>query len=177
MELIILSGLPGSGKTTYANSLDGVQVVSRDNWRELERQRLNTTEYFPHGSAAKEYVHWADYLASVINTGFYKAVCIDQTTLTINAAIKLLNAICVRCPDAWNNDLQVKFVVLTTPIHICMARNDQRIGKARVPDETMMGMIRSFNIHAGDMRRKFDAQPLLRGLKFDIKFIRSPEGE
>ena len=169
MEITVLSGLPASGKTTYTNCYGpDTIVVHRDEWRAAERDRMGSSEYYPFGDAKREYTHWMDYLVSVIRANPGKNFCIDQTTLSNGAALKLLKGLYSRAPEIFDKNLYVRIIALHTPTHVCMERNAKRTGHARVPDEVMRSMADSFHISEKGLRLMLTTERGLCNLHFEV---------
>ncbi|MGY1722677.1 3-oxoacyl-ACP reductase FabG [Blastococcus sp. SYSU DS0533] len=109
-ELVVLVGLQGSGKSTWvAEHLAGTHhVVSKDHWpnarrREARQQRL---------------------VAELLAAG--RSVVVDNT----HPAREDRAALIALARDA---GVPVRAVWLDTPPEVCLARNDARTGRARVP--------------------------------------------
>lgn len=148
--LHIMSGLPGSGKSTYihqwASPLD--TIVSRDEVRASIRKQHDSTEYFPV-PAAEEYEIWAKACAEAIEKASpVDNIWLDQTSLNNGAVIKLLTAIGAHTDLS---DCQVVIEIVHTPINVCLERNAKRTGFARVPDEVIERMSKSFDINTKDL--------------------------
>lgn len=130
-RLVIMVGLPGSGKSTYAKMLlklnEDWKYVSRD---EVRYEYVTDQEhYFDHEfEVYKEFCNRIDkYLLDE------KTVIADATHLTVGSRQKLLKHLTV-IPD------EVYVVIMTTPFDTCFERNAAREGIVRVPDKTMYQM-------------------------------------
>lgn len=136
-NIYIMSGLPASGKSTYANAHAhwGDVVLHRDEFRDHLRAELHSDDYFPC-SAAEEYRRWAETIRHHLTRAPGVDVYIDQTTLTQKALDKLVRAI---QPALTPND-QLFIVVCHCCKPICMKRNAARESFARVPDKVMESM-------------------------------------
>lgn len=136
-HIYIMSGLPGSGKSTYVHRMAnaGDLICHRDVFRQHLRNIYNTTDYFPC-EAKEEYRRWAEYLRDTIGNNPDANVWIDQTTLTKAALAKLLAAI---MPAVTTNDF-VEVIAIHTSLKICLERNAQREGHERVPDKVIEDM-------------------------------------
>lgn len=135
----IYSGLPASGKTTLINTLKSVCAIHRDEVRATLRGILQSDEYFPV-SAAKEYDIWTNILNNSLKLCRDTDLHIDQTTLTISALDKLLNAL---RPNIAADDKIIVHVLLT-PSDVCIDRNDARKGFEHVPTKAMLSMSTAF---------------------------------
>lgn len=172
MELTIMSGLPASGKSTYTNKFGpDTLVIHRDEWRASERERLGSTEYFPHGTSAREYTAWLNYLGATIRANRRMNICIDQTTLSNAAAAKLLDGLVLKCREIFTSKLHVKIVVIHTPVAVCKERNALRTGYDRVPDEVIDNMRKGFSISEAGLRLLLAQKPVLDKLNFNVHHL------
>lgn len=144
-RITIMSGCPGSGKSTYARDLvhnNGRMLCSRDALRNLIRAETKSTEYFPV-SAEVETDRWFTYLrAALIHDGGIHDVVIDQTTIGFGALEKILRGIANHINPTDNIDL----VVMKTPLAMCIERNRGRKGFENVPESNIGGMFKRSNM-------------------------------
>lgn len=129
-RLIMLMGIPGCGKSTYAKKLLELNpdwnYVSRD---EVRYEYVSDQEhYFDHEAEVyKEFCNRIDMYLRRDET-----VIADATHLTSGSRRKLLNN--VIHPD------QTYLIYVDTPFEVCMERNSKREGITRVPDDSMYRM-------------------------------------
>lgn len=139
-DLLMLVGLPASGKSTLTPLLRerGYEVLSSD---ALRLSLLGSARSFPCDKAEatalnrqvfSEIRHKA---AELLRKG--QSVAIDATNLYAKHRSFLLHYIKeIPCRKIC--------VIVITPVEICLQRNTAREGIARVPDEQMDRMLRSF---------------------------------
>lgn len=172
MNLYIMSGLPASGKTTYTKQVPPeVLVIHRDEWRNMVREQMGSQDYYPHGSSAKEYTAWLDYLAAQLKANRGRDILIDQVTPSNASALKLLNGLVSKARLVFTSTLTVHFIVIHTPIAVCKERNALRTGFEHVPDEAIDGMARGFCISEKGLRLLFESKPVLRDLRFCVHHL------
>ncbi|MGY1605771.1 MULTISPECIES: AAA family ATPase [unclassified Geodermatophilus] len=109
-ELVVLVGLQGAGKSTYVQEhlVATHAVVSKDHWprarrREARQQRV---------------------VAELLAAG--RSVVVDNTNPSPAERVALVAA-------ARTAGVPVRAVWLDTPLETCLARNDAREGRSRVP--------------------------------------------
>lgn len=135
-RLIILSGIPGTGKSTFAKN----RLIQYSNYISRDEIRFNLLrageDYFAH-----ERQVWTEYVARIadlLNEG--KDVIADSTNLSKKSRKKLLNDL-----DLFvNKDFTIEIYSFKVPIEVALARNAQREGRARVPDDALRKMEKSF---------------------------------
>lgn len=130
-RLVIMVGLPGSGKSTYAKKL----LELNPNWEYVSRDEVryeyvtDQKHYFDHEfEVYKEFCNRID--KHLLDE---KTVIADATHLTVGSRQKLLDHLAV-VPD------EIYVVVMQTPFEVCFKRNATREGIVRVPDKTMYNM-------------------------------------
>lgn len=129
-NLVILSGIPGSGKSTWlrAHLGDGDVYVSRD---EVRFSTIDDNEdYFSHETEVFD--KFVAEIEENLNKGL--RVFADATHINWASRRKLLE----RIHDKENIDIDV--YVFKTPLETCLERNDQRTGRAYVPKSVVRRM-------------------------------------
>lgn len=129
-RLIMLMGIPGCGKSTYAKKL----IELNPTWNYVSRDEVryeyvsDKAHYFDHEKEVyKEFCNRIDMYLRRDET-----VIADATHLTSGSRKKLLNN--VMKPD------QTFLIYVDTPFEVCMERNSKREGITRVPDDNMYRM-------------------------------------
>ena len=130
-KLIMMVGIPGSGKSTYAKAhlaLDDI-YISRDEIRFDILQ--DGEEYFSReGEVFKIFAYEAGR-----NLRMDKTVWVDATNLNKTSRAKLLNAI-ERYAIA--DSLEIRY--LNTSLETALIRNGQRTGRSLVPEDAVANM-------------------------------------
>lgn len=131
-RLYVLSGLPGSGKSTFCKQNNDKAIhVSRD---VIRFSLLKEGEdYFSHEKEVTN-IFWSQ-INCLLKQG--KDVFADQTSLTMTSRGLLLSHIEIPCEK-----ILMQFQM---PIKICIERNEKRKGtRAYVPPSVIHNMNRSF---------------------------------
>lgn len=130
-KLIILIGIPGCGKSTYAKKL----IEMYPNWKYVSRDEVryeyvsDQAHYYDHEKEVfREFCNRIDM--HLLNE---EIVIADATHLTVGSRKKLLDNLNV-IPD------EIIMVYIDTPFEVCLKRNQAREGITRVPDKTMYAM-------------------------------------
>lgn len=138
-EIIILVGIPGSGKTTYAKNLidnkGGLNYVSRDKVRfEIIKEE---DEYF-----SKENVVFSEFIRRIQSSiDRNESVIVDATNLSKPSRQKLITNLSFD-----KSAFKLKALVFTTNLQTCINRNSKREGRERVPEQAIKNMAKSFSI-------------------------------
>lgn len=134
--LYIMVGLPGSGKSTYAKETllkanPDWAYVSRD---EVRYQYVSDQEHY-FDKEDEVYREFCNRIEMYLLQN--KNVIADATHLTVGSRKKLVNKLRVK-PD------KMYAIFMDTPFDTCMARNAERTGITRVPDQQMYRMKNGF---------------------------------
>lgn len=136
MNLWVMVGLPGSGKSTYAKGLAAAHansvIISRDDVR--FKMLKEGEDYFAHEKQV--FNEFIDEINKSYET--YDNIIVDATHLNFASRAKVLNK--VRPPRS----CALHFVVMDTPIQVCKTRNALRTGRKLVPDSTIDQMAAGF---------------------------------
>ena len=125
-RMVMLSGCPGSGKSTwiknYLHTFDGfTSVVSRD---EIRFMMVGVDE--PYFSKEKEV--WKKFISDIkYHLKWSDNVIVDATHINEASRNKLLNALNL------HKDVKVNCIFFDVPDTVCLARNEMREGRSRVP--------------------------------------------
>ena len=123
MEMVILIGLPGSGKTTFRNQrLAATHVIiskdlMRNNPRPARRQ--------------------AQLIEQALSAG--QSVVVDNVNATLEQRAEL-----IRC--ARSHGARVVGFYFESSVQDCLSRNSAREGKARVPDVAVYSMAKILRV-------------------------------
>lgn len=135
MKLMILTGAPGSGKSTWANQQKNAKVISRDAIR--FSLLSEDDEYFSKENEVLRlfYKNIQDALDN--KNADYDTVIADASHLT---SVRRYETIRELNLDNLEEVINVQFI---TPIEVCIARNANRSGRANVPNEVIRRMRKS----------------------------------
>lgn len=140
--LLLLSGLPGSGKTTWCkkflHSHEPETAIwhSRDSFR--FQQLKDGDAYFTYEDAV--FNLWTKAIQSSLNDRRFKYVLADATHLSDKSRLKTLNSLII------GPNVEVVNIVFNVPLYICLQRNAQRTGRELVPEKVIKRMWRGFHM-------------------------------
>lgn len=135
MKLMILTGAPGSGKSTWANQQKNAKVISRDTIR--FSLLSEDDEYFSKENEVLRlfYKNIQDALDN--KNADYDTVIADASHLT---SVRRYETIRELNLDNLEEVINVQFIA---PIEVCIARNANRTGRANVPNDVIKRMRKS----------------------------------
>lgn len=138
--LYILCGPSGSGKSTWAHTeMQDTMYVSRD---EIRFSMVKDDEdYFSHEKEV--FGAFVKAIADRILTGCDTIA--DATHLNEFSRRKLTQAL-----DMYTTEYEIVYVVFNVDADTCIARNTNREGRAKVPDEVIRSMCRNFKYPSMD---------------------------
>ena len=138
--LYLMSGVPASGKSTYARKLaasNGAVYISRD---EIRFAILKDNEdYFSHEDEVFDL-----FIMNIQKTLDSGNDCIaDATHLNIKSRLKTLNRLDL-------NDVRIVLIMMDTPIYECLVRNSKRAGLTMVPQRVLLNMGKVYKAPIGE---------------------------
>lgn len=144
-KLIILSGIPGSGKTTIALGLKAilskVKVVSSDDIRKKITGKAS--------DGSHEKLVWETYEKEIIKASSkFDIVVADSTALTNELRMKWYNAFRTYFKH-------IELIYLDIPFEICWHRNMNRT--RNVPMNPMAGMFKLMELPNEEVLKYFDS--------------------
>ena len=143
LELKVLVGIPGSGKSTYVHQeMDRLEadhyttcVISRDN----VRQSLLTDRDGYFDKETEVFNEFVRQINEAMELGI-NVVFADATHISPSSRVKLLGRL-IADPHT-----RLTFEVIDVPTEVALERNAQRTGFARVPDSAIKKMKKGFSI-------------------------------
>ena len=138
MELIMLVGIPTSGKSTFSNNpkyKDYIRVSSDDILQEVAKERQQSYNTVFKGNIRFAQIAMMKVLRKAIEDG--KSIIWDQTNLTKKQRREKLKHI----PDTYKKTAVYFIVDLKT----ALKRNTQRPGKV-IPPEILERMIKEYEL-------------------------------
>lgn len=147
-ELILMMGIPGSGKSTYlkavVSSTMGEVVISRD---KIRFSMIDGKEnYFSkENEVFNEYIR---QIQSALDNPKINRVYADATQLTEKSRYKVLNKLNL-------NGVSVKICWKNPPLELALERNKQRTPIEVVPENIIKKMYRSIQDPRKDTKYKY----------------------
>lgn len=144
-KLVIMSGIPGSGKTTYAlgvqSALENVAVISSDEVRRDVTGRID--------DGSHETMVWQEFEAKIKDAASKHAIVVaDSTALTNELRMK------------WHRAFRaffdkIELVYMNIPFSVCWERNLSR--ERFVPLNPMAGMFKLLEEPSEEVNNSFDS--------------------
>lgn len=134
-KLFIMMGAPGSGKSTWAKKQlkDGDRYISRDDIR--FSMLKDDEDYFAHeGTVFQTFI---EQIVDALKNENINRVFADASHLNPPSRAKLINGI--RSYIDISN-IEVNVIWLKTSLTTCIERNNNRKGRANVPERTIRDM-------------------------------------
>lgn len=140
--LYLLSGLPGSGKSTYAAKLVATANPETAIWHSRDKIRFKlldeTDNYFEHEDEVINL--WHQGLQESLDAPYVKYIIADATHLTDRSRNRTLSGL--KIPTG----TEVINVVFDVPLEECLRRNALRTGRERVSEKVIKRMWRGFHM-------------------------------
>ncbi|MFD1030264.1 AAA family ATPase [Metaplanococcus flavidus] len=143
-KFIMLIGLPGSGKTTYARAL----LLSNEDWVHLSSDKIMRHNRLPGESPDYRHTFEEMYQQTAFNLENGTNVIYDATNLASKRRKSVLNRIEKFQPET-------EAIVFLTPYDVLKKRNSRRSDADRVPELIIERYIRAFQLPRKD--EKFDS--------------------
>lgn len=173
-QLILTIGIQGSGKSSYAialaNSLQSCVIIERDNLRH-QFQQTEGKFYDPVG------VNWPEWkwsnenkithmfnqqLMSSVEDDSIKTIIISDVNINVKTRFNIIDT----ANAFYRSDVDVEFVIIDTPVEVCISRDAQR--KFPVGEQVIRDTSKRFE---NQLRSVIDNnEPSLNG--FPLKIIR-----
>ena len=156
--LYLMSGVPASGKSTYARKLaasNGAAYISRD---EIRFAILKDNEdYFSHEDEVFDL--FIMNIQEILDSG---NDCIaDATHLNIKSRLKTLNHLDL-------SNVRVVLIMMDTPIYECLARNSKRAGLTMVPQSALLNMGKAYKAPMGEELNRYAQILHIRKEDYDV---------
>lgn len=135
----LLSGIPGSGKSTWAKK----QIAEYGGiWCSRDAMRFSMVrEDEPYFERENEVFNaWITQICDALSNPMIEDIYVDATHLNDRSREKTLS----RLPK--ENIKKITNVVFLVPIETCLERNAQRTGREVVPEEAIRNMQKSFKM-------------------------------
>ena len=138
-RVFLICGIPGSGKSTWVReriAKYGGHHISRDEIRFGLLDKYGG-DYFSHEDEVINTFH--NNINELLDSDEQCVdIYVDATHLTRSARLNVLRKICP-------NNAYMIAVWFDVPLELCLARNDKREGRARVPRQTIEDMFRRYS--------------------------------
>lgn len=141
-KIYLTCGVPGSGKTTWCT-----QKVMNEGWVHNSRDAvrfmkiLDYEDYFAHEDDV--FSTFVNNIQNDIDNGVENIIA-DATHLNSASRNKLLSKLSLKDYEVW-------YVVFLVDLDTALERNQQRTGRARVPDTVIRNMYNNFQMPEGNI--------------------------
>lgn len=137
-KVFLLSGTPGCGKSTWVRAHMDIysEWVSRDNVRFAFLQEGE--DYFAHEDDVFDV--FINYINQSLENPNLETIFVDATHLSVGSRKKVTSKI------KKDNIEELNCVCFTTPLEVCLERNEKRTGRSRVPTSVVRRMFYSHTV-------------------------------
>ena len=135
-KLVIVSGIPGSGKSSWIRG-----QISKKGGIHISRDQVRYSLLAPNDEYFKKdkdvFRKFINKIQDALDTNDLTTIYVDATHLTKKSRAKVLNALRL------DKDTVIEIIQFDVPLKVCIARNNLRTGRKRVPEETIADMFLS----------------------------------
>lgn len=166
-EILMLIGIPGSGKSTFSKKFIEDQKELGKKWTRVNRDSIRAMLGYP--SSESEVFAYENAVTKIENESIRAAIEAGYNVISDNTNVQL--KFIKEFIDEFKTLANISFYIMETPIQVCIERNAER-EEGRVPDADMDKMIARFDTLMTDSEtteyiRPWKRQPRIITRKFE----------